>query len=113
MNENTLKRKIMRRVYLLFVIGKLKHPMVIEMFVLALSFAAIAYTVSLRDVLANTPRDVNGLYHFWTNAFLGTGLIVKILVLSVIATSLLIGKKATWFMYENTTNTARKILARA
>lgn len=78
----------MLRVYALFVIRKLKNPLVFESVLLVTSFIVITLRVSIRHVIGNTPHDtLASFYHFWVTAFLNTQFIVQLttLVIGVMA----------------------------
>ena len=111
MNQSILKRKIMIRVYMLFIIRKLKNPVAFEISIFAIAFLLISYMVSIQSVIANTPRDMGGFYHFWINAFFGTKLLVKTAVLAMIVVAGIFIKNATSYIYLNTNRL--RIFARA
>ena len=110
MNTLDLKRKIMNRVYILFLIRKLKSPVVFEVVIFALSSIALFYMVSIERIIANSPHDLDGLYHFWVGAFLGTKLVVKAILLTIIIISAIFIKKMTSYVY---VGTRTRLLARA
>ena len=103
-NTLDIKRKIMFRVYAIFIIRKLKNPIVLEMLIFALSFLTLTYMVSLEHIIANTPHDLNGFYHFSLSAFLGTKYMVKAIVLVSIFIIGIWLKNMARFTYVNTTN---------
>ena len=94
----------MFRVYLIFIIRRLKNPIVFELSLFALSFLALAYMVSIEHVIANTPHDISGFYHFGLSAFLGTKYIVKALVLVAVLIAGILFKNMAKFTYVSTTN---------
>ena len=109
-NISNLKRKIMLRVYLIFVIRKLKNPIVFEVSIFALLFLTLAYMVSIERIIASTPHDISGFYHFWLSAFLGTKLLVKAITLLAILIMGILLKNMAKYTYVSTTN---KFFARA
>ena len=69
----------MFRVYVMFVIRKMKSPLFLELATLLISFFAITSMVSVQNVIANTPHSIGNLYHFWTFAFMNTKIIIQIM----------------------------------
>ena len=103
-NTIDLKRKIMLRVYAIFIIRKLKNPFVLEVLIFALSFLTLTYLVSIEHIIANTPHDIYGFYRFSLSAFLGTKYTVKAIVLVAIFILGIWFKNMARFTYVNTTN---------
>lgn len=99
MNTYELKRKIMIRIYILFIIKKLKKPVVFEVLIFTLSFLSFISMVSLGHVLANTPHSIEGVYHFLISAFLSTELLVKTLILVMILVALILIKNTVDYVY--------------
>ena len=87
-----LKRRIMLRVYLLFFIRKLKNPVSLKLFTLVFSFIIIGSIVSIQSVIANTPHNLLGFYHFGSSAVLNTKTLVKIIMLFLIGAGVLLIK---------------------
>lgn len=104
-----LKRKIMNRVYILYIIRKLKTPIAIEVLVFILTSFTLTYMISIQRIITSSPHDIEGLYHFWISAFIGTKLVVKALLLIIISISVVFVKKTTSYMYVST----NRLLARA
>ena len=94
----------MWRVYTLFIIRKLKSPVVFELSAFVLSFVALTYMVSIEHIIANTPHDVWGFYHFSLSAFLGTKILVKALVIVAIFIAGIWFKNMAKYTYISTTN---------
>ena len=101
MNGNNLTRKIMTRVYLLFIVRKLKNPIVFEMSVFTASFLLLAYMVSLEHIIANIPHDIGGFYRFWVSAFLNTKLITKIVTVIMFIVTGVFVKNTFSYIYTN------------
>ena len=84
-NINTnLKKRIMLGVYIIFLVRKLRTPVSIELFLLVISSGLLASSISIQHILANSPHDVMGIYHFSLNAFINTDLIVKCTILAIV-----------------------------
>lgn len=101
MNTNELKRKIMIRVYTLFLIRKLKKPITLEVLVFSASLLSFISMVSLGHVLDNTPHSIGGVYYFLIAAFLNTELLVKILILVMIFVTLVLIRNLVDYIYTN------------
>ena len=72
-------------IYALFVIDKCKKPIVGKSLLLLLSILILVSRVSIPHIVANTPRSVPGIYHFWISAFLNTRLVVQLVTLIIFA----------------------------
>ena len=92
MKTTNLKIKIMNRIYFLFIIRKLKNPIFSKLLVLVFSFIAIGSIVSIQSVIANTPHNFLGFYHFGSSAVLNTKTLVKIIMLFLIGAGVLLIK---------------------
>ena len=81
----------MLRVYLLFIISKLKTSVFFEIVVLVISFFVIASVVSIQHIASNAPHDIVNIYHFFLSAFANTRTTVQIMtsILSLSAILLL------------------------
>ena len=94
----------MFRVYILYIIRKLKNPVVFELSIFALSFMTLAYMVSIGRIISSSPHDLDGIYHFWLSAFLGTKLLVKAMTVLAIIVAGILFKNMAKYTYVSTTN---------
>lgn len=85
-----LTKRIMRRVYSIWIMRKLKSPTTMKSAFLSVVLLKSFSVVSVSHVLANSPSILNPLasYQFFSNAFLLTDTFVRLLVISILAISL-------------------------
>lgn len=81
MNDITLTKSIMRRVYFAFFMRKVLHPAMMKVYALFAVLVGLSVYTSINDVVANVPSNPIDLYTFSTYAFLNTGTVVQALVL--------------------------------
>ncbi len=93
-------------VYGLFVIRRLKSPIVGELFALGVLFAALSLMISLPSVLSNIMLT-HGSYTFLIDAFTKTAITVKLIVISAALACGLFVRNITVF----TTNKVKSRLA--
>ena len=113
MNAISLKKRIMLRVYVLFVIRKLKSPVVFETSIFVISLLLLSSMVSLHHIVANTPHNLSGFCRFWLSAFTNTGLTVKAIVLVTIFIIGLMVKDAMRYAYISTNRLTSKLFVHA
>lgn len=84
--EQELRKKIMRRVYGIYIVRQLTSPLM-RFAVLATVFFAIASSVSLPHVFQNalTVSSIPGFVTFWTVALVSTTVAVKVFTLVAFA----------------------------
>ncbi len=71
----------MRRVYYIYTLRLLKHPLTINSAIVAMGLLVLSRTVSLPDVWSNMLGvRVGDLAHFWINAFATTEAMTIVLV---------------------------------
>jgi len=71
----------MRRVYYVYALRRIKHPLSVHGAVVAVCFFALSRVVSIPDVFSNMLEvKVGELASFWIGAFTNTGLLPLILV---------------------------------
>lgn len=76
-----LKNNVMRRVYYIFALRLVKHPLVTHSAVMVLCLTTLAQVVSIPNVFANMLEvKVGDLAMFWIGAFSNTGSITLVLV---------------------------------
>lgn len=86
---NTLKKNIMRRIYLIFALRLTLHPFTLHGFVIVTAFLYLSQLVSIPNVLMNMLEvKVGELINFWLQAILHTQIPAQILI-GVIAITLL------------------------
>jgi hypothetical protein len=91
MTENVFKKRIMRRVYLLYAIRKIRGPILSKFILFSLFLLALSSLVSIPSIISNMPLSAGALYDFLVAAFLNTHFTVQaILTLMMIAGILLI-----------------------
>ncbi len=78
-----LEKRIMWRVYVLYTIRKLKNPFVPELVILCGLYLTLSFLVSVPSVFANVLLT-HGSPSFLAQAFWQTGVIVKLLSISVL-----------------------------
>jgi len=88
MQDNILKKRIMRRVYTVYVLRQLFNPAMYRVYLLVGLFGGIASFVSVSNIFANMPSGFAELYNFSLYAFTNTELIVQILTLSLATATL-------------------------
>lgn len=86
MTSSKLKKKIMRRVYTLYVMRQLLSPLALKVYTLVFLFAGTATLVSVSNVFKNMPQlsDVGGILYFSFSAFLNTEVLVQSLVIGMV-----------------------------
>lgn len=85
--ENTfLKKRIMRRVYLTFLMRKLREPFIVQMCLLFLLGVSSFLAISIKSIFINTPKTFafSELYHFYSYAFMHTEVFVKLLIVTLL-----------------------------
>ena len=76
-----IHHKIMRRVYYIYTLRHLKHPLSVHSAVVAVCLLVLSRVVSIPDVFANMLEvRVGELANFWINAFLNTRTMTLVLV---------------------------------
>ena len=90
MNETQMKNKIMLRVYMMFVIRQLKNPLFLKLGVFVLSLLTINSIVSVGHIMANTPHNIVGMYHFAISAFMNTKVVVQVVTLALAVVGVLL-----------------------
>ncbi|TAK58408.1 hypothetical protein EPO14_03605 [Patescibacteria group bacterium] len=90
--DQELRKRIMRRVYGLYVVRQLTSPMV-RFAALATVFFALASSVSLPHVVQNAlnVEGISGLINFVVVAIVGTTLVVQLCVLVAVLLTAWIG----------------------
>lgn len=84
MKQNILKKKIMRRVYTIYLLKKIINPFAFKVYALAISVTGVVSLVSVTDILANIPNlGSSSIFNFSYNAFVNTEITVQALVISL------------------------------
>lgn len=103
MNNPALKRNIMRRVYLVFLVRTLKNPVTLKTGTIIILGGTTLMLVSIKDIMINAPwTDPMYLYTFSTHAFMHTEMTVKLLSMGVLASCIWITQ--SMFSTPTTTN---------
>ena len=85
MNNQTLTKSIMRRVYALWLLRKATRPFAVKCYILAALTWQLVRTVSVPDVLANAQGfAMTKNVSFLTYAFVHTEIVVQILVVGAV-----------------------------
>ena len=81
-----LRQRIVRRVYLIWFAKKLLSPRAVKAYIFAGFLAEILGTVSVRNVIANSPSfsDVTHTSEFFGSAFVNTDMTVQISLFAII-----------------------------
>ncbi len=84
---SNLTKKIMRRVYVVWLLRQLLHPVGLRIIALVGIFWGLQSYISFRSVITNLSSTGNllGGYSFWQSAFTHTELSVQILTLAAAA----------------------------
>ncbi|OGG41542.1 hypothetical protein A2837_03515 [Candidatus Kaiserbacteria bacterium RIFCSPHIGHO2_01_FULL_46_22] len=84
-----IKHKVMRRVYYIYTLRRLKHPLFVHSAVVAVCFVALSRVVSIPDVFSNMLEvRVGELASFWIGAFANTGMLPLVLIGVIMFTAL-------------------------
>jgi len=85
-----LRGRIMRRVYLVWLIRKILSPVTAKVLILAGLARQLFIFVSVKDVMINAPSvyDLSASFQFFGNAFINTGNAVQLSLLTAILLSL-------------------------
>jgi hypothetical protein len=86
--QSPLQKRVMRRVYTVYVWRKIARPRTLKAFVLASVLAGITSLVSLPNVVANMPGDPLMVLNFFAAAFVGTEMVVQLLSVVMLAVTL-------------------------
>jgi len=90
MSNVNLNKRIMRRVYMIYMLRTLINPITLKSFVLFGAAFAMASLISVTNVLENMPSiaDISVFFSFTFSAFTGTEVLVQLLVVAVAAVGL-------------------------
>lgn len=92
MDKSKLHKRIMRRVYFVFLLQRVFSPKIMKLGAFSLSVVGLASAVSIGNVIANAPlSDLGQLVSFTVAAFAGTTAFVQ-------ALSLIAGVCLVWYM---------------
>lgn len=92
MSNNTLKKRVMRRVYVIYAIRQTLSPVALKAYVLGVSFVGLLSLVSVGSVIANMPADIAGMSTYALYALSHTEFAVQIFVALVLAATLWLSK---------------------
>ncbi|MBT3730044.1 hypothetical protein HON59_01430 [bacterium] len=103
MNHLQLKKRIMRRVYMLYVLGKVLSKLAFKIYAGLALLYGIKVFVHVEAVANNMPdfNNLSGLYTFMTNAALNTDLAVQFIVFGVVALIAWVLRDAIKNIFEN------------
>lgn len=80
-----LQKRVMRRVYAVYLWRQIARPRTVKAFVLASALAGLTSLVSLPHVVANMPGDPVRVLNFFAAAFVGTDMTVQMLSVVMVA----------------------------
>lgn len=84
-----LKKRVMRRIYLAYLMRKARHPMSLQLGALLGLGLILSFLISLKNVVANALSvQPSGLMNFFADAFLHTQIIVQVVAVAVIIIAL-------------------------
>ncbi|MCI0542313.1 hypothetical protein L0Y69_00970 [bacterium] len=95
--HNVLRKRIMRRVYAVWLIKKILSPITAKIVLFAALAKQLFMFVSVRDVIINSPPayDVFGSTQFFTSAFLNTSVMVQVSLVGIAALALWLSRDFT------------------
>ncbi len=79
-NSTPATKKIMRRIYLLYILRRLRSPLCSKTILLCLSSIFLSLLVSIPNIIANMPHTAQAL-PFIISAFVNTELIVQLVLI--------------------------------
>lgn len=90
MTNDKIKKRIMRRIYVLFVLRKLINARAMKVYTVTGFIYGMLSLVSVGNIVANMPQisDISGLLTFMTYALTHTEFVVQILIFGTLAVSL-------------------------
>lgn len=80
-----LQKRVMRRVYAVYMWRQIARPRTLKAFVLASALASLTSLVSLPNVVANMPGDPVRVMNFLAAAFVSTEMAVQLLSVLMLA----------------------------
>ena len=96
---NTIKKSVMRRVYYIFTLRAVKHPLFSHGVVMGASFFLLSQAVSIPNIWVNMLEvKVGDLAQFWIGAFLNTGALTLVLLTLLLVAALSLPWR--WKTYE-------------
>lgn len=99
MKNSALSRRIMRRIYAVYVLRRVTSPTAFRVYSLAAFSAAMVSLVSVGNIIANLPTgSVFALYDFSLYAFMHTELAVQLLVVGIVGFSLWLARDYAHYM---------------
>ena len=78
--STTLKKRIMRRAYAIFILRKVFHPTWVKVYIMVAVFWQLSQSVSVFNVFKNAPGSLGGSLSFLMNAFVHTEIAVQLIV---------------------------------
>lgn len=87
--DTALKKRIMRRVYAVYLMRKATSPVALQTYLLSFLTLQLFLFVSMRHVVENAPNvfDVGAFARFYAQSFLQTELSVQVLAVGVLSVS--------------------------
>ena len=81
-----LEKRIMRRVYAVFIMRQLTRPMAVKLYGVCIAAFTLSFFVSFQNVIANMPSfsDFNRLYTFNVSAVTHTELVVQFILIALL-----------------------------
>lgn len=99
MKNNTLSQRIMRRVYVVYMLRRATSPTALRIYSLLALFVGIVSLVSVGNVIANLPAEgFFSFYDFSMYAFMHTELVVQLLVVGALVFSLWLVRDCTQYI---------------
>lgn len=100
MTHIELKKKIMLKVYTIYVFRRLREPFATEILLLLVSSFFLVFFVSIPHVLGNIPFNPTGFSHFAYVAVTNTSLIVQFILFSI-TVALVVLVRNFYFLYRD------------
>jgi len=81
-----LKRRIMRRIYFMFVVRRALSPIALKLYASVSLLLFMVSQVSLWDIIANMPRvtNIGAFYSFYTSALVNTEFAVQAILIGIV-----------------------------
>jgi len=110
-----MKKRIMRRIYVRYVLRKLQEPVALELVALVGCTSVSYFLVSLNHVFSNasSAHNLSDLSFFYYNAFVNTELTVKTLLIGLVLAAILVTRRLASQIISRTGKIFGRIFIRA
>jgi hypothetical protein len=104
MNNLQLKKRIMRKVYMLYVLGKMLSKIALKIYAGLALLYGIKIFLNVGAIANNMPslNNLSGLYNFMTYAALNTELAVQFIIFGIVALIAWVARDAIKHIFEHT-----------